>query len=436
MTFTTVNSQPRPRALFQDLPSEIVDAVSPLFPTFEVVGRDDPVHEEEFDVLIAASIPFHPARHLHVITFGVVPSVEPAASERRYVVLRLAGETFARELRIPESVEPGLRDLINRDLIPWFAELHPKPTVVLANQFSGLQGHGPEFLPAIDAVEPFLVAGSSDVLAGRCSQWSEDGEQAGRIWFLPIEVHDYAAWVRAALREFHEIDPVRVPALPEWWSTGPWRTPAQMVADRDLREAATERARVTAALDEAVQQAQDRYQSATDQSLAGPLRLLTESGTALEDEVGRVLETFGFDVRDMDGVYPAGDRREDFQLRLPSGEDWVSLVEVKGYTRGAAVNDLARVERWATRYTAEHGRIPSAKWHIVNVFRLEDPETRPQALPNDDDIRDFADHGGLLIDTRDLFRAWVAVDEGSSTAEAVRSSLLAANGRWRFLPAN
>ena len=45
----------------------------------------------------------------------------------------------------------------------------------------------------------------------------------------------------------------------------------------------------------------------------------------------------------------------------------------------------------------------------------------------------FGQQGGLIIDTRDLFRLPKAVASGSVDAEAVRAMLMGATGRFDFL---
>jgi hypothetical protein len=135
----------------------------------------------------------------------------------------------------------------------------------------------------------------------------------------------------------------------------------------------------------------------------------------------------------MDGVYPVGDRREDLQLRDPDDGGWIALVEIKGYSRGASVNDLARIERHTIRYMAENGgALPSAKFHVVNAFKGTDPTTRPRAIPNDAELTEFAAGGGLLIDSRDLFAAWCEVESGAKDPGQIRRSVREATMRWTW----
>ncbi|WP_075764688.1 maleylpyruvate isomerase N-terminal domain-containing protein [Actinoalloteichus fjordicus] len=131
----------------------------------------------------------------------------------------------------------------------------------------------------------------------------------------------------------------------------------------------------------------------------------------------------------MDTVFPQGQRREDLRVRDPDEPGWEAIVEIKGYTRGAQVNHLARIRRWASRYATDHGRAPDALWHVVNHFRTTDPSARPVVLPDDDALVDLVAEGGVLIDTRDLFTAARDVQAGTVAAD-VRKLLCGARGRW------
>jgi hypothetical protein len=135
----------------------------------------------------------------------------------------------------------------------------------------------------------------------------------------------------------------------------------------------------------------------------------------------------------MDKIYPENDRREDLQLTAPEAPDWLALVEVRGYRRGAQVNDLMRLERFRTRYVRENATEPKAIWYVVNQFFENDPSTRPPILQgNNAELATLGDGGGVAIDTADLFLLWMAVKEGRLTAEEARSRLVETQGRFTF----
>ena len=124
----------------------------------------------------------------------------------------------------------------------------------------------------------------------------------------------------------------------------------------------------------------------------------------------------GFDVMEMNQVYPPKDRREDLQVRDPDTPGWTALVGVRGYSTGARVNDLLRFARYRIRYVRDHDEDVSAVWYFVNQFNEDDPEIRPPVLAsNEVELETFAADGGLVIDTADLFQMWRAVQDGSMT---------------------
>jgi hypothetical protein len=114
----------------------------------------------------------------------------------------------------------------------------------------------------------------------------------------------------------------------------------------------------------------------------------------------------------------------------PDSPDWLALVEVRGYLRGAQAKDLLRIERFVQRYQRENrGEAPSARWYIVNQFLGTDPSARPDPLAsNPEEVAIFAEAGGLVIDTRTLFGAVQQVRAGHVEGGDARAQLLAATG--------
>jgi hypothetical protein len=157
--------------------------------------------------------------------------------------------------------------------------------------------------------------------------------------------------------------------------------------------------------------------------------LLTGTDTPLVDVVHKILESFGFEVTDVDQGRAEGEpKKEDLRV---SDDGWLALCEVKGYSKGGKLSDLGQLNRFSALYAVETGQLPAAMWFVVNQFRGTDPSSRPQLLKGaDEDAETFGQHGGLIIDTRDLFRLRKAVVSESISAEAVRAMLTGSTGRF------
>lgn len=434
---TVFHVQPRPRALLEDLPDDIAEQIEPLFPTSRRVTVGEQVHEDEWDVVVTCALSLERSTHLHVVGFGVqrlrrhcTIGDGPAPSFRARLQLRR--ETLATELVVPPGLEPPLAALVKSDLVPHLTDFAAKPVWVMVDLSPGGASIGSD-RPHLDGhCEALLLAGDGSALAVRTRHAQPDGECGGVVYAIPYEVVNRAAWVSQALSDFHSVDPDRVPSRGAWWNTELWATPEQARAREEVAGVEREREAALALLDQRKQDADLAVTQADRIAAEGVARLLTDDGEGLVEAVADTLRSWGFDAEDMDAVHPAGDRREDLRLRDPENPSWECLVEIKGYQAGARVNDLARVLRWETRYAADHrGRLPAALWHVVNHFRTTDPSARPKAIPNDDDLGNLYAAGGVLLDTRDLFRAWCRVQSGDLTLEAVRGSLIAARQeRW------
>jgi hypothetical protein len=202
---------------------------------------------------------------------------------------------------------------------------------------------------------------------------------------------------------------------------------------RALEELQAERAATMARLDSQEQELNTRLQEAKRSADASERRLLTGQGNDLTSVVSECLSEIGFTVRNMDEVYPVGDRREDLQIAESQGVEWIGLVEVRGYRGGAQIRDLLRIQRFRTRYVRDNDKDVNALWYIVNQFIGDDPASRPPVLAsNDAELETFAEDGGLVIDTAHLFRLWMAVRDGRIEARDVRSRLMQASGRLIF----
>lgn len=424
------NEVPRPHALLQNLPEDVAQRVAPLFTDPRLVQETDRVHEDEFDVQVTVGA-LKRARHLHVVVFGAANLGTVTFEDDNLKdpeAFYGASRTLASTLRIPENITGELGHLVQTHLVPLFTAQERKGRLHVSamRRMTGTTWQRTE-LEASRACTPFLLAGDGSVLAGAITL---DG--GGRCWFLPKDCPTPEVWVAAALKEFHELTPDRVPGLPRWWERPDWATPGQRRAREAAAELEAERERLLADLDRRLADARGDVDRADVDAAAGVGRLLTSDGTGLAEAAQIALEALGFTVRDMDQVTQEGQRREDLRVTDPAVAGWEAIVEVKGYTAGARVNDLARVLRWKAHFVKDTGREPDALWHVVNAFRRTDPAARPTAIPDEGDLANLTEENGVLIDTRELFRAQRDVETGAADPAVVRASLRATAGRWIF----
>ena len=303
----------------------------------------------------------------------------------------------------------------------FFTTEHPPGATVLG---SGTAKVRTQQSPA-PRIEPFLRSADARVLSGR--YWR--GPQA-EAWLLPADVPSLVAWVRAALAEWHELNPESFPGLPDWTSQDQWATPAEMSTRAALAELADERTRLVAALDEREGFLRAELDAAKDEGDAYERRLLTAQDDALAAAVHRAFAELGFEVTDSDAAANPRDKLEDLQLRDLDAPDWVALVEVKGYTKGAKTEAIAQFMRHQKRFQHANGGMADSEWYVVNQFLGRDPGTRQKALAGSlDDVEAFGAGGGLIIDTVGLFRLLMNVRAGKTTKEAARQRLRTSTGR-------
>ncbi|MFH9435681.1 hypothetical protein [Streptomyces rochei] len=159
--------------------------------------------------------------------------------------------------------------------------------------------------------------------------------------------------------------------------------------------------------------------------------LLTTQSDALKEAVMTTLGALGFTVTDADQTAASDDHLEDLHIRDAGRPDWIALGEVKGYTRGAKTEGITQFLRFNMRYMAREKRSPDANWYIVNQFLNRDPSIRQKALHGkDEDVAAFGEANGLVIDTVELFKLFIRVQEGIIAKEEARRLLVESTGRF------
>ena len=250
-------------------------------------------------------------------------------------------------------------------------------------------------------------------------------------WTLPIFVEHPDRWVSCALAEWRQRAPSRFPGAGDWQSSPVWQTEAEIAAIGRLDEFEERRLAAERAYVQERTEMESQLSAATNAADQGERRLLTHQGGDLVAEVISTLREIGFNVTDVDETISApGDRREDIRVADPTIPDWIAIGEVRGYVRGAQLNDLLRLARFVARFVRESGREPDRTWYIVNQFFALSPTERPRPLEaNPAEVETFGEGGGTVIDTRDLFVLRMRVRRGELASEAARALLRQAGAR-------
>ena len=426
----TFNVLPRPRVLFEDLPQEMLTKeFLGLVPTRKVITSSAIIHEAEYDILVTFAKDAHVrSRHLHVLSFGADMAGKFLKDGRNYFFHR-DGFTQANELTIPTNVPPAIATLLKTSVIPHMPEGF-KTTWRLSRTERGRRVAITEDDELVERRIPLVHVGEKKSVYAMFSDRSGQLDLA-----LPEETQQHLDWLRLFLDMVGKVDPNSVPPDVEWKTSVRWSPPEVRKHIADLQELRHAHEDAVVEFHRSEQEIQAHLKESTRVADEGTRRILTDDGDELVEAVTTVLEDLGFRVTDMDDHHDkrTGAKLEDLRVEDPLEPEWLSLVEVKGYTRGAKVNDVPQITgRPAVTYTKETGHEPPAVWHVVNSWRGANPSTRAQAIPNDDDLRPLTDANGALIDTRDLYEAWRDVSAGMADAEKVRASLRGAKTRWRW----
>ena len=331
-----------------------------------------------------------------------------------YPEIRRQSEIIHTEFVDPrEDVDEELAEAVHRFILPNERKVERHLQYVVAGSAR-----------SVDLLRPILRSPQGHLLAA----WYPRSENS-EGWLLPASVSRPEVFVRLALDRWHQKFEERFPRLIDWRSSPRWLTTqeqevAAAVAELDLRlkaeleKAERERAELVARLDELALE-QDE----------GIRRLLTATGDPLVAAVADALTRIGFDVEDMDPTRPPGQNLEDLQLLDPDEPGWSAIVEVKGLTGGASVNDLLKFSRYVEAYIQSKGRPPVGRWYVVNQFIGRDPGSRDAPLvSNPDELTTFAQSGGLVMDTTTLFDLVRSIEDGVESRGEVRKYLREARG--------
>jgi hypothetical protein len=218
----------------------------------------------------------------------------------------------------------------------------------------------------------------------------------------------------------------------DWQDEQQWQTVEERAAESDLLAFEERQVHVLAELAVEHEALTAQRELARTQADAHERLLLTSQSDALVATVITALGEMGFTVTDSDSLAGArgGPKAED--LRVEDG-DWIALAEVKGYAkRNAREGDILQLNKAVETYIGKKGGPPDRRWYIINQSFMTPPGRRVVPLASSEWLEQFDLMGGLVIDTRDLFRLWVAVKGGEVAAEEARTRLQAATGRFAY----
>jgi hypothetical protein len=441
----------KPRAVFVPRDSESPPVVQGVFPYEHVldVGSGELIHSEDWEVIVTEADDLQGNEQLFGVGFGVryvqgvqqwLPSrpampdeVEDPSLQTKRIAAGIrttvsvgSDPTPSQGLLVPPGLDPIVERLVRTDLVPGFQEGQPWLPLEVPRGFGNVSfGFKTEWF-----LTPLLVASNGAVLAARVrrSPVSPSGQLPGEMWILPSWVTKHREWLQAAWRVWATEYPGRFPKSPQWGDSATWYTPEEAAIHDQILLVRSERDQAVARFDAEEASLAEALDRASVLARDGAKRLLTADGDPLCEAVAEVLRELGFDVVDMDAQVEEGKRVED--LRVREG-DWEAIAEVKGDKRGAALRDLLKIGRFAGLYEGETGHAPSAQWFIVNGMRLTDPGLRPLPLAGStEDIDLFAEGGGVIISTVDLFQVWCEVKAGRREKEEVRQVMREAKGRF------
>lgn len=261
--------------------------------------------------------------------------------------------------------------------------------------------------------------------------------ETGRSWWiLPTFTTKRGHWFSTVLALWRSAWPDAFPP-PPIGAQRMWQTPAEHRALDRVKDYDAETRRLVSERAAELQRLKDEAESLQRIVDRNERMVVTTTGTDLEQAVASTLTSIGFKVQDSDAQADAAGKakRQDLEVTSATAPGWVALAEVKGYAaRSAKTSDIAQLERAAGFYTKDTGAVPDSLWYVVNANYDKEPDKRAVPLQSSpDDVEVFAEDGGVVIDTRQLFLLARAVEAGTCTSEQAQQSLITATGIY-FAP--
>jgi hypothetical protein len=427
----TYNAKPKPRALlinFDD--QEIAESNIPaIFPTYKNITEAQlgDVRVAEYDVAIVAeasiSLDLSSSTHL-VFLGGECFSPYWKTVDGMEYIMGSYQESVATEYVIEDDLGEDLIILAKNLLLPVLQDSSRKSIL------SGIDPYSPGMLRNI--WQPIVNDPDGNVLVGYVRRHpSHMSEQ----WYLPPGIKGKALGecLRILMRRWAMSDPETFSVAEDWHDDSVWQSSAEQDAKRQISNEEEKFRQVASDHMQKIAEMRKTLEAASKKADSDHRVLLTQQGDELKDKVSDVLSIFGFDVTNADEQATKGDLLEDLRVEaMYKGRRWVALVEVRGYKRGAQLNDLLRISgRFLKRYMQENGgAIPDALWYVVNHDIETPPGKRQNALSsNKKEVQTFAEDSlGLVVDTTTLFQLRTRVEDGSMTPDEARELLISSTG--------
>jgi hypothetical protein len=372
----------------------------------------------EWDIVVSKATSVNGQGHMHALAFGC-RYVGALRFSRTPIEVNYLGQQPSQVMHVPDDLPDRLRPLIIGELIPYLQAQSHRPYLQLSGEPLKFQG----------PVVPFVIDADKNMIAGafehRKDRWS---------WALPYVPEHPELWFAAALDDWHQRTPQLVPLSPGWTTREPWMTQDEIATRADLEALNLERMMITEKFNSRELELRSAQSAASAAADGGMRRLLTAQGESLVEATIEALRQLKFGVENVDeNTSPGTAKVEDLHLTDPDEPAWTNITEVRGYTGGAKVSDLQRIGRFAALFLQRTGELPNSRWYLVNQFLAADPDTRHAPLAGaEDDVKEFAKDGGLVLDTRELFQLLRAVEAGRIDPAGARRLLRRSTGVFKF----
>lgn len=273
-------------------------------------------------------------------------------------------------------------------------------------------------------LRPFLIGPDDLILAG-----SYERIDGGSGWLIPADVHDPAAWFSQALLDWHRNQPSTFPAVAHWEDSEAWMTGAERAVNHELKERSDDFQRFRDEYEAHRQRLTADLEGLRVSARVGRRALLTAQDDLFQNAAFEALCALGFEVEDMDTIWPDRERREDFRIRDADQADWMVIGDATGVAKGAKGAKLQALAGYVTKYVlSDKPDSEPGQWLIVNRLIERDPETRGDVFRKDE-LEVFADAGGLAIDSAALFVLAEWADDHTSSKPNLRAHLREITGQ-------